>query len=116
MDAAQLVDRLRRQGVAITVSDGHLILEPRSLVPAHLVNQLRETRSDICHYLQANTPTFIGYQSKSEECWPLELWRRMSRPEWRENLRQSLDSGDKEMEEYSRWMLLDILLDPEYPN
>ena len=48
------------------------------------------------------------------ECWVLAEWRRLSTPEWRSHLRSSVASGDQEQEEYARWMLLEILLDPEY--
>jgi hypothetical protein len=47
---------------------------------------------------------------------PLMLWewRRISIPEWRRILRESIDKGDHQREEYARWMLQDILLDPDY--
>lgn len=47
---------------------------------------------------------------------PLMLWewRRISIPEWRRILRESIAVGDQGREEYARWMLRDILLDPDY--
>ena len=48
------------------------------------------------------------------EPWMLWEWRRVSIPGWRRILRQSVDEGDNEREEYARWMLLEILMDPEY--
>ena len=47
---------------------------------------------------------------------PLMLWewRRASIPEWRRILRESVDSGDSRREEDARWMLWEILLDPDY--
>jgi hypothetical protein len=48
------------------------------------------------------------------ECPLLEKWRRMCIPDWRENLRTSALQGDKNREEYARWMLREILFDPEY--
>lgn len=46
---------------------------------------------------------------------PLMLWewRRVSIPEWQRILRESVDSGDSRREEYARWMLREILLDPD---
>ncbi|HZA23970.1 MAG TPA: hypothetical protein VFA32_15445, partial [Dehalococcoidia bacterium] len=47
---------------------------------------------------------------------PLMLWewRRVSIPEWRRILQESADCGDKRREDYARWMLWEILLDPDY--
>ena len=44
----------------------------------------------------------------------LEKWLRVSIPEWRRILIESTDKGDNRCAEYARWMLRDILLDPEY--
>jgi hypothetical protein len=46
--------------------------------------------------------------------WMLEEWRRISLPGWRSILKESLESKDMEREEYARWMLKDVLADPEY--
>jgi hypothetical protein len=47
---------------------------------------------------------------------PLMLWewRRVSIPEWRRILQESADCGDERREDYARWMLREILLDPDY--
>jgi hypothetical protein len=47
---------------------------------------------------------------------PLMLWewRRVSIPEWQRILQESIDCGDSRREEYARWMLQEILLDPDY--
>ena len=49
------------------------------------------------------------------EPWMLWEWRRVSIPAWRRILQGSIASRDQEREEYARWMLRDILLDPDYP-
>ena len=41
-------------------------------------------------------------------------WRRQSIPQWRDILNQSIHSSDGRREQYARWMLRDILLDPDY--
>jgi hypothetical protein len=41
-------------------------------------------------------------------------WRRISISEWRRMLRESINKGDNKREEYVRWVLRDILLDPDY--
>ena len=48
------------------------------------------------------------------EPWMLWEWRRVSIPEWRRILQESIGKADSKREEYARWMLRDILLDPEY--
>jgi hypothetical protein len=48
------------------------------------------------------------------EPWMLWEWRRVSIPEWRRILRVSVHSGDSRRQEYARWMLREILLDPDY--
>ena len=35
-------------------------------------------------------------------------------PEWRELLKTSVEQRDLRREEYARWMLSEVLLDPEY--
>jgi hypothetical protein len=47
---------------------------------------------------------------------PLMLWhwRRVSIPEWQRILKESIESGDRRREEYARWMLREVLLDPDY--
>jgi hypothetical protein len=44
----------------------------------------------------------------------LEEWRRVSIPEWRGILQESVQQGNSRREEYARWMLQDILSDPDY--
>ena len=48
------------------------------------------------------------------EPWMLWEWRRASIPEWRRILEESTASRDSKREQYARWMLREILLDPEY--
>ena len=46
--------------------------------------------------------------------WMLWEWRRVSLPVWRRIFRESLDKGDHDRQEYARWMLGAVLLDPEH--
>lgn len=58
-----------------------------------------------------------GREPKTDEGiepWMLWEWRRVTTPEWRLVLIQSIEDGDTKREEYARWMLREILLDPEY--
>jgi hypothetical protein len=49
------------------------------------------------------------------EPWMLWEWRRGSIPEWRRILQESISQGNTRREQYVRWMLREILLDPDYP-
>ena len=48
------------------------------------------------------------------EPWMLWEWRRVSIPEWRLFLQECIDEGNQKREQYARWMLREVLLDPEY--
>ncbi|WP_158513481.1 DUF3631 domain-containing protein [Dehalogenimonas formicexedens] len=56
-------------------------------------------------------PGEIEPQNESEV---LDQWRDLSIPEWRRILKVSISSGDKGRERYARWMLREVLHDPEY--
>ena len=112
MNVEQLLDRLRRHGVVVSVSGGQIRLVPGSRVPGNLVAQLQDNKSAVRDYIFAQSAH--SAPKTWPDCWPLELWRRTSLPEWRENLSESVKSGDKSNEEYARWMLREILLDPQY--
>ena len=51
---------------------------------------------------------------ESMEPWMLWEWRRISIPEWRRILVEAIECRDRRREDYARWMLRDILLDPDY--
>lgn len=53
-------------------------------------------------------------KDEGREPWMLWEWRRQCIPEWRRILQESVDGGKGKREEYARWMLQDILLDPDY--
>ena len=52
--------------------------------------------------------------AKALEPWMLWEWRRVSIPKWRRILKESIYLGDGRREEYARWMLEEILIDPKY--
>lgn len=41
-------------------------------------------------------------------------WRQVATPEWRKVLQEAIRRGEKRREEYARWILKDVLEDPEY--
>jgi len=46
--------------------------------------------------------------------WMLGEWRRASIPQWRRILLEAIEQGDVDREKYSRWMLQEVLSDPQY--
>ena len=44
----------------------------------------------------------------------LDQWRATSIPHWRDRLEKATESGDSAIVKKARWMLRDILLDPEH--
>jgi len=44
----------------------------------------------------------------------LTEWRRVSIPTWQRILQESITTNNKSREEYARWMLKDVLEDPDY--
>ena len=46
--------------------------------------------------------------------WMLWEWRRVSVPEWRKTLKDSIVAGNRARADYARWMLREVLFDPEY--
>ena len=48
------------------------------------------------------------------EPWALWEWRRVSIPKWQGILDESIHNTDRQREEYARWMLREVLLDPYY--
>lgn len=72
--------------------------------------------SDWEHYL-TNLFDTAGMEPTRDdgfEPWALWEWRRVSLPQWQQILKESIADGDKHREEYAKWMLRDILLDPDY--
>jgi hypothetical protein len=61
--------------------------------------------------------TRAGYEPTVEEGvepWMLWEWRRVSIPEWRRILQESIAQQDRRRADYARWMLREVLLDPDY--
>ena len=55
-----------------------------------------------------------GVESVPRRCSVLEEWRKSCIPEWRVKLKEHVTRGDREGERDARWMLREILLDPDY--
>jgi hypothetical protein len=56
----------------------------------------------------------LSAEHANKKQWILEEWRRLSIPEWRRILKESIGTGNISREKYARWMLSEILKDDEY--
>jgi len=106
-NVVDLMERCRVLGaIFIHLNDRFKVQAPQPL-PDDIIADLKEAKQFILQELRR--------QLRNEsECWLLEEWRRTSIPEWRNILRQSIQAKDTKRQEYARWMLKEILLDPEY--
>ena len=64
---------------------------------------------------QLDKATHVSESEQSDfRNWVLEEWRRLSIPEWRRILAESLEAGDVRQADYARWMLAEVLVAPEH--
>jgi hypothetical protein len=107
MNAATLLEKCRSFGATfIPMNDRFKVRAPEPL-PEELITELRRAKSEIIAELR--------HESKIRgDCWLLEEWRRISLPEWRKILQVSIETGNANREQYARWMLREVLDDPEY--
>ena len=101
-DAANLLEQCRALGATFTLVGNRLRVNAPQPLPDTLVSELKERKEQVLRELSRE-------RRDSSECWVLEEWRRLSLPEWRRILRESVDKGDKKREEYARWMLFEVL-------
>ena len=98
-DVRSLVRDARSLGASFVVSGESV----KVAAPAPLLEKLREHRAALLEYLRLDF-----------EPWALREWRKVSIPGWRRILDQAIKAMDGRREEYARWMLREVLLDPEY--
>ena len=104
----EILKRLTERGVSIKVDGDDLVLSPATDVPQDLVRVIRENKASLLLHLAHD------HGREAFEPWVLWEWRRVSIPEWRHILGESVEAGDVRREGYARWMLREVLLDPEY--
>ena len=77
------------------------------------------SRSEYCVIEQVATVRHFLWESLPDREVPeenplLDQWRATAIPHWRDRLEKATESGDSAIVKKARWMLRDILLDPEY--
>ena len=106
-DVSTLIERCRAMGAVLTPLDNRLRVQAPKPLPDDIMANLKQAKEDVLVELHREL-------KDSSECWLLEEWRRISIPDWRRILQESIEAEDKKREGYARWMLRDILEDPEY--
>ena len=101
----ELLNEAHALGARFTLNGERVTISAPSPLPSHLLDRLRDNKAQVVEYL---------HERFDFEPWMLKEWRRISTPEWRLILQVSIDRGERRREKYARWMLREVLLDPEY--
>lgn len=107
MEVSVLIDKCRSLGATFTTVGGSIKVQAPEPLPDNLIVALRQAKPQILVQLKQE----INNQA---ECWMLEEWRKTSLPSWRRVLKVSIDAGNSNREAYARYMLREVLDDPEY--
>jgi hypothetical protein len=108
--ALDLLKKARDCGATFNFIDNQVKIRAPKPLAEDLLAELRKHKPEVIEVLRQECSAL----RKEAECWLLEEWRRMSIPEWRQILQDSIDAKDKYREDYARWMLREMLNDSEY--
>ncbi|MBI4235733.1 MAG: hypothetical protein HY688_00010 [Chloroflexi bacterium] len=103
-DITILLERAQALRASFQLEGDCLFVEAPDPLPTDFMEELRVSKPLLREYL------------KAEAHWPwvLREWRRVSIPAWRQVLADSVQQRDQGREQYARWMLREVLLDPDY--
>ena len=101
-----LIEQCRGYGAEFVLAGSRVRVRAPNALPENLLNELRSRKPEVIALLQG--------EAKAFGCSVLERWRRDITPEWRRILSEAIAASDVKREAYARWMLRDILVDPEY--
>ena len=104
MNVLALLERCRELGATLTTVDDRVKVRAPEPLPDDVIAALKEAKPQL----------LVELRRQQHQCWVLEEWRRTSIPSWREVLVESIEKHDKKREEYARWMLREVLEDPDY--
>jgi len=104
MKVSELLERCRELGATLTTVDDRVKVKAPEPLPDDVIAALKQAKPQVLAELRR----------QSYECWVLEEWRKTSIPSWRGILSESIEKRDKKREVYARWMLREMLEDPDY--
>jgi hypothetical protein len=104
-DVDSLLEECQALGARFEVVGDTVKVRAREPLPQPLLDALRAVKPQLKARIQAK------YWAGS---WILDEWRRISIPDWRRILMESIEKKKEEREKYARWMLREVLEDPEY--
>ncbi len=106
-DASNILKDCRQLGATVIPVNDRLRIQAPAPLPHALIEELQKSKRQILAELSREL-------HHEHQCWILEEWRRISIPDWRRILHESIDKGDHERADYARWMLREMLNDEEY--
>lgn len=101
-DVATLIKQCRSLGAIFMATGNCLRIQAPLPLPDDVVAALKISKVQVLAELDRE-------RRDSPDCWVLEEWRRVSLPQWRCILKESIEQQDKKREEYARWMLSEVL-------
>ncbi|MFC1968145.1 winged helix-turn-helix transcriptional regulator [Chloroflexota bacterium] len=104
--AYELVQKARECEAIFLFENGKARIRAPEPLSSELLDNLRSHKADVLSELR--------YELSDKAKYWLEEWRKISLPKWRRILQESIEAKDKKREEYARWMLCEVLEDPEY--
>jgi hypothetical protein len=105
--AIELIQQCEELGIQLIPSGSLLKLRANQPPSEEMLTAIKDAKSSILAELKSR-------QNKTAECWMLEEWRRISIPDWRRILSESTQTKNANREQYARWMLREVLEDPDY--
>jgi len=106
-DTQSLIRKCQDLGATLILKNNGVRVEAPKPLPDEFIYELRQSKKEIMAVLKKN-------HRQEADNWILEEWRKTSLPQWRRILKESIENKTKRREEYARWMLKEILQDPEY--
>jgi hypothetical protein len=100
-------DECHKLGIKLEIIDGQLKIHSSKPLPENLAATLQVSKEQILAELSRRN-------QDAAKCWTLGEWRRLSVPGWRRILRESIEQKDRDRERYARWMLKEVLEDPDF--
>ncbi len=103
-DVSRLLEECRILGASFRTVGRRIFVRADEPLPGPIMEALRAAKPQIRAAIDARCWA---------ESWVLREWRRLSIPDWRRILRESVEAADLERQEYALWMLGEVLQDAD---